>query len=404
MAASPPQSLWRNHDYLLLWSGQTVSAIGSQFSGFMIPLLVLVLTGSGAQAGLIGAAGSLPYLVLSLPAGALVDRWNRKAVMIACDAGRALNIVSVAVALGIGRLSIAQLYLVSVVEGILFVFFTIAETASLTRVVSAEQLPDAVARQETTWGLSALIGPAGAGALYQAVSAAVPFVVDGLSYAVSALSLSAIQTRFQEERLPARASLRAEIREALQWLWRQRLLRFLTMVTAAGDCLFAPIGLIPMVIARQQMHASPAAIGFIFTLAAVGGIVGSILAGPFQRRVRFASAMTGSSWLLAVLYPLLALAPSPLALGLVRTGISAVVSMSNPVRLSYPLRLIPDALQGRVNSLTTLLAYGSLPVGQALAGIGLQTIGSTATILVISGCLAALAAAVTVNGEIRTAR
>lgn len=403
ITAPEPRSLWHNRDYLLLWSGQTVSAIGSQFTGFVIPLLVLALTNSPAQAGLVGALQGVPYLILSLPAGALVDRWNRKVVMMVCDSGRAVNVLTVPAALAIGHLSLTQLYAVALVEGTLFVFFNVAEVASLSRVVGPDQLPGAIARQETTWGISALIGPAAAGALYQAVSSALPFLVDACSYLVSALSLSRIRTQFQADPSASTGTLWSEMRDALRWLWRQPLLRFVVVITAVGDFLFSGIGLIPLVIARQQMHAPPATIGFIFTLAAVGGILGSSIAPWVQRRVTFGPALIATEWMLALLYPLLAIAPNPIALGLVRTAMSGTVSVSNTVRLSFQLGCIPDALQGRVNSLTTLLAYGSLPIGQALTGILLQSIGPTRTILAITVCLAVSAAAVTLNSHVRYA-
>lgn len=88
--ASPPLPLWRHRDYLLLWGGQVVSVTGSQVSQLAFPLLILALTHSPAQAGIAAALRTIPYLVLSLPAGALVDRWNRKQVMIICDLERFL--------------------------------------------------------------------------------------------------------------------------------------------------------------------------------------------------------------------------------------------------------------------------------------------------------------------------
>src|SRR2546421_7780740 len=97
-AAVRPASLWRNRDFLLLWSGQMVSAIGSQVSLLAFPWLILAVTGSPVQAGLIAALRALPYLFFGLPAGALVDRWNRKRVMILCDAGRTLAMGSVPIA------------------------------------------------------------------------------------------------------------------------------------------------------------------------------------------------------------------------------------------------------------------------------------------------------------------
>jgi MFS family permease len=80
-----PVSLWRNRDYLLLWLGQAVSSLGTSFTQFAFPLLIVELTRSIAAAGLAYSLGQLPYVLLSLPAGALVDRWPRKRVMVGCD-------------------------------------------------------------------------------------------------------------------------------------------------------------------------------------------------------------------------------------------------------------------------------------------------------------------------------
>src|ERR1700732_3541953 len=137
--ASHP-SIWRNRDYMLLWNGQIVSSVGTQVSQLAFPLLVLALTHSPAQAGLIAALRGLPYALFILPAGAMVDRWNRKRVMILCDTGRAVALGSIPVALLLGQLTIIQLCIVSLVEGTLFTFFGLAETACLPQVVSKDQL------------------------------------------------------------------------------------------------------------------------------------------------------------------------------------------------------------------------------------------------------------------------
>src|SRR5205085_3017078 len=135
-----PVPLRRNRDYMLLWSGQIVSSTGTRVSQLALPLLVLALTNSPAQAGLVGAMRGIPYALFILPAGALVDRWNRKLVMILCDTGRALALGSIPLALLLGHLTLAQLYIVSLVEGTLFTFFNLSETACLPQVVEKEQL------------------------------------------------------------------------------------------------------------------------------------------------------------------------------------------------------------------------------------------------------------------------
>src|SRR5215813_6044352 len=136
--APRPVPLWRNREYLLLWSGQAVSSVGGEASQLALPLLILGLTHSPAQAGFAGALRSLAYLLLGLPAGALIDRWDRKRTMILCDAGRALALGSLPLALALNHLTMVQVYLVSLIEGILYVFFGLAESAALPHVVAKE--------------------------------------------------------------------------------------------------------------------------------------------------------------------------------------------------------------------------------------------------------------------------
>src|SRR6266496_4543766 len=141
----PTKPLWRNRDFLLLISGQAVSSVGSQVSLVAFPLLILALTNSPAQTGLMTALRGLPFALFCLPAGALIDRWDRKCVMILCDIGRALALGSIPLAFALGHLTLAQLYIVSLIEGTLFVFFSLAEAACLPRVVAKEQIPAATA-------------------------------------------------------------------------------------------------------------------------------------------------------------------------------------------------------------------------------------------------------------------
>src|SRR5437879_10773591 len=148
MKPEQPKSLWLNLDYMLLWSGQLVSNVGTQVSTLAFPLLILALTNSPAQAGFAGALRAFPYLIFSLPAGALIDRWDRKRVMILCDMGRALTVTTIAAALWLDVLTVWQIYAAAFIEGSFFVFFNIAEVAALPRVVPKDQLPQAAAQNE----------------------------------------------------------------------------------------------------------------------------------------------------------------------------------------------------------------------------------------------------------------
>ncbi len=206
--------LWRNRAYMLLWSGQMVSSIGTRVSLLAFPLLVLAITHSPAQAGLVAALRGLPYAIFILPAGVLIDHWDRKRVMILCDAGRALALGSIPIALILGHLTILQLCLVSLIEGTLFTFFNLAETACLPRVVPKEQLPAATAQNMMIDSTSGLLGPSLGGALYS-IGRLIPFLTDAISYGASVLSLFFIKTKFQEDRVARPIRLWADITEGL---------------------------------------------------------------------------------------------------------------------------------------------------------------------------------------------
>lgn len=374
-------SLWRNRDFLLLWSGQLVSTIGGQVSLLAFPLLVLAITHSPAQAGLVGAVGGLPFAILCLPAGALVDRWDRKRVMLLCDGGRALALGSIPLALWLGHLSFLQLCLVALIEGTLFTFFSLAETACLPRVVSKEQLPAATAQNQASDSTAWLLGPLLGGTLY-GLGRAVPFLMDAVSYLCSVLSLFFIRAKFQEERSEAPSRIWKEIAEGLLWLWRAPLLRFLALLYWGLGTPVYGYALILITLA-QGLHASPFVIGAIFAGSGVGSIAGSFLAEPLQKRVAFGWLTIWSAWIWAISWLAFALAPNILILGGAVALSFIIVPIFNASQLSYRLIVTPDHLQGRVSSVFRLVAYGSQPLGVLVTGLLIQWIGPIWAVVVL---------------------
>jgi predicted MFS family arabinose efflux permease len=403
--AARPKPLWRNRDYLLLWSGQAVSSVGGSASELAFPLLILSVTHSPAQAGFAGALRSLAYLLLGLPAGALIDRWDRKRTMIVCDVGRALALGSIPLAMALHHLTMAHIYLVSLIEGVLYVFFGLAESAALPRVVAKEQLPAATAQNEAVGGVVTLVGPSLGGALF-GLARALPFLADALSYIASVLSLCWIRMPFQEERpsrQAARPSLRADIWEGLVWLWREPVIRAFAIFHSGLIFAYMGMTLLVVVIAQRQ-HAAPFAIGLMFGIGGIGGIVGALLGGQVHKRLRLGQIMVGAFWLFAVLWLLYAVAPSLLALGSILAAFWVVDEVYDVAQLSYRLALIPDALRGRVNGAFRLLFFTCETLSLSLTGLLLQQFGVLATILCFEGALIVLAVAVTLNRAVRAAR
>ena len=378
-----------------------VSAIGSQVSLLAFPWLILSVTGSPVQAGIIASVRTLPYILFGLPAGALVDRWDRKRVMILCDAGRVIALGSIPIAFALGFLTALQLYIVSFIEGTLFIFFGLAEAAALPRVVLPEQLSAATAQNEFIYSVSGLLGPSLSGILYS-IGNVVPFLVDAMSYVISVFSLLFIKTHFQEERLAAHRKLWIEIQEGLNWLWHHKVIRFLAVQVSGLNLCSAGYVLIVLVLAQEQ-HASKLTTGLIFACGGIGSIVGALIVSPLSRRFSVGHLMITASWLWVFTWLPFAFVSSPLGLGVAVAAAFIIVPIHASVQYGYRLASIPDKLQGRVNSVYRVILFGSQSVGLLLTGILLQAIGPVLTVLVLFVPQLILAIATSIFRDLRHA-
>jgi predicted MFS family arabinose efflux permease len=392
--------LWRNRDYVLLWGGQSVSALGTQASQLALPLLVLALTGSPARAGLVGGLRGLAYVVFALPAGAVVDRWNRRRLMVLCDLARALAFASIPLAVIGGHLAAFQLYSVSAIEGALYAFFGLAETASLTRVVPPAQLPVAISQNQATEAGSLLIGPPLGGALF-GVARALPFLTDAISYALSALSLLLIRTRLHDQRSADAGTSRAELMEGVRWIRRQPALVTLLWLNGGLNLVYGGWTLVLIELARR-LGAGSGSVGLIFACGGAGTILGAALTPLLQKRFRAGRLIVTMAWIFALTWPPYALAPNLFILGAVNAIGFFFVPIGMGTELSYRLLLLPDALQGRVNSLFWLLGFGCQALGFVLIGLLLQRMGPVASVWITLVPAAGLALIATCSRSLRT--
>ncbi len=387
---------------MLLWGGQVVTTLGAQASSIIYPLLILALTASPAQASLATALRIVPYLLLSLPVGALIDRWDRRRVMIVCHVARGVVIVTLPLAMAFDALTVAHIYLVAVVEGALHVFFNIAETAALPRVVERAELPQATAQNQAGFAAAGVVGPALGTWLYQVAGKGVPFVVDAFTHLLGALALWRMRTSFTPAPAVKRPDLRAEVIEGLRWLWNHRLIRDMALITCGLNFLSTATPLLLIVLAKEQ-GASEAQIGLVFSIGGLGAILGAIVGGQIQRRFSFGQVIIGTIALQALLFPFYALAPGPVWLGVVYAGIMFFGPVFNVVQFSYRISMIPDGLQGRVNSGFRLICFSMNPVGAALCGLTLEWWGTTATVAVFSAFYLALTVATWMDDVVRRA-
>jgi len=380
------RSLWANRNFALLLSGQFVSWIGTGVSGIALPLLVLALTHSTQQAGLIAALRGLVYVVWSLPAGALIDRWDRRLVMIVGNLGSGLAMGSIALALLLHHLTVLQLYLAGAIEGSFFVFANLARFAATIQVVESDNRPAASAHVNAVSYGAEFLGPALGGALYQAAGPALSFLIDSLSYAINTVSLFFIDTPLRVGGARPETTLVREIRDGIVWVVGQPLLRFLIAISSVNIMLDSGEYLLIIVLATHA-HASASVIGVLFALSALGGLSGSLCATRLRQRFGFRAMITATTIAIFVTFSLYVVASTPLVIG----AITFVFTAIEPIFLissgSYTATLIPDALRGRVSGISRLLELGAHALGFLVMGTLLDRAGGTASILAFSSVL-----------------
>jgi predicted MFS family arabinose efflux permease len=361
---------------------------------------VLEATGSPAEAGLVGSVLAGTAFFLRLPAGVLADRWNRRAILLCCDAGRAASAAALAVALALGHFFFVQILLVAVVEAGLGVLFGPAESGAVRRVVAPDQIRDAVARNQSRSAVPGVVGPPIGGALL-AAARSLPFVADAVSYLVSFVCIASVRRPLGGgSHDGVRTPLVASLFEGLLWIWRRRFLRALLLWSIGIGMVFNSIGLVTLVLARDR-GASPSELGVMAAITSAGGVAGAIAAPAILRRVPRFTVILVFAWVAAAVAFGLLGADSPYLIG-VLGGIAFLLAPAvNAIAFSVVADEAGDELQGRATSAAIQLGNLGGPVGPAVAGVLLGSLGATKAIVVYGCALLALAVAATVSRGLR---
>jgi hypothetical protein len=361
-----PVPLHRNRDFMLLQIGQLLSNAGTQSSSIAYPLLVLAVTGSAAQAGLVAFVRTLPLVVLALPAGLAADHWNRKWLMIAADGVRVLALGGLAAMVLSDVLTVWTVAFVAFVEGSGAAVFSAAQGGALRAVVPARQLPAAAGAQTGRQAVVGLAGPPLGGALF-GIARALPFFVDAVSYAFSTISLLAMRTPFQQMREPDDASLRSRLADGFRFLWSHPFLRTCALLFGLGNFM-GPGLLLALVVIGKRQGLSGGAVGAL--LAAFGGclLLGSI-ASPLVRRVlpvRGVIVLELWTWLGCSVFLIW---PSVYVLTASILPTALAIPSTDSVVHGYRIALTPDRLLGRAESVRSLFSLLIAPLGPLAAGL-----------------------------------
>jgi predicted MFS family arabinose efflux permease len=392
--------LRRNRPFLLLWTGAGTSLLGTRMSTVCYSLLVLWYTRSAVDAGLVAFCAQLPQLVVQLPAGALVDRWPRRRLMIWCDVVGLLAMGSLAAALALGRLWLPHLMAVAFVESSVTLFYRLAEKAAVRHVVPQEQLPAALAQNEARGQVATLLGQP-VGSLLFTCARWLPFLVTAVGHLFAFSTLSLIRQDFEGVRAqgPPRR-LHRDIAEGLAWVARQRFLRFAAAIVAVSNFVFQVLGLVLVVAVHAGGH-SAASIGVIVAIAGLGGTAGALGGGWWMRHLsaRWLVVSAAAAW--AGTIPLVAATRDPLLFGVLFAVMSYVGGVLNVAAGVYQVRITPDELQGRAGSVTTLISSGTNAIGAVSGGFLVAAFGVNHTVLGLAALMGLLALAAIVAPALR---
>jgi predicted MFS family arabinose efflux permease len=381
----PRSALWRDRGFITLWAAQSISQLGSQVSLLALPLTALfVLSSSALGVSLLRSFGFLPFVVFSLPAGVWIDRLRRRPLMILADAGRALALASIPVAYWLGDLTLAQLYAVAAIHGVLSVLFDVSYLSFLPGLVKREDLGEANAKLLGSQSVAQVVGPSIAGALVGVVGAAVAVLADAVSFALSGAFVSAIRGR-ETKPEPTTTRKRDELVEGLRYVFTQPYLRTLTVWTSLWNLFSSAFFALLVVYYVRVLHWGPTKIGVVVALGTSGLVVGALVNGRLVSRFgigpMIAFSGIASSALLAVipLAPLSHPAPFIVIGGFLGTIIGFFANVN---QLTFRQTITPARLLGRMNSVVRFMYWGTIPVGSALGGLVTEPLGLRTTLLV----------------------
>lgn len=370
-------TLWRNRDFLNLWTAETISQLGTQLGLVAIPLIAaLTLHATPLEMGVLAAAGQLPRLAVGFFAGAWVDRMRRKPVMIWMNLGRALTYAVIPLSAMLDALSFPILLIVALVAGMQAVFFDAAWSAFIPHLVERKELPDANGKLMASMSLAQVTGPALAGTLIAWLTGPMTMGITAATFGGAGWILTRI--RKDEIRRPqedgARPDLLGEIREGFHELWRSRVVRPLTtsmIVLNFGGFMFLAVYVLFM---TDDLGLGERGIGLVFASGGVGALVGSAIAAPLAKRIGVGRSVLFSALAFGLanfLVPAAIMVPDHALPLVVASESMAWLSLQvfNVNRFSLRQALTPDHLMGRVTSSTITLVGGAQLLGSLLGGV-----------------------------------
>jgi len=397
-------ALWRDRNFGIFWAAQTLSAAGDSFAYIAVPLLVLRATGSAAQMGLLTGVAGAASVGAGIAAGVLVDRLDRRALLIWCDLSRMLLYGLIPLAWAF-RPEVWLLYAVLPACEAIGMVFQVTYVTAVRNLVDRDRITEANGLLFASAAAVGVAGPLLAGLVSGLFGPAAAIAFDAASFAVSAAGAFLIRLRRQDTMEDAGSARRRGFQELIagaRFLWRHPVLRSLTVMLSCY--IFLTFGLTNVLIydLRHGLGQPYAVVGVVLAVAAGGSLAGSLSVARLRRRIGF-----GASWIAPVAAGGVAIAcigvsgsvPVIAALAAVYLGCEAVAGTCS---MSLRQEVTPDHLLGRVTSAFWTIHFAPGPVGAALLGWAVGRYGAGPVLVAVgAGCL--LVAAIAAFTPIRVA-
>jgi MFS family permease len=339
-----------------------------------VPLLAIQLTHSAVLVSAISAAAFLPWILVSLPVGAMVDRYDRKRLMVCSQVVQAAVMAVTVLAVGAGAMSVGLAAVMAFALGIGDVVFGNAAQAMLPEVVAASQLHRANGYQNTVVYIGQqFIGPPVGSALF-AFAASAPFGLNAVSFACSAALIAGLP-RARQPRAEEHPPMAAAIRHGLQWLLRHRQLRTLALLLAVNTFCFSMGNSTLVLLATRTLHISARGYGLLLAAAAIGGVLGGLVDARLLAWLGTLPALLTSLVTTVVVFEAIGVAPNLVVLaGLLATS-GFATTIWNVLVVSLRQQEVPNELRGRVNSVYRMIGWGLIPLGALTGGVVADTLG-----------------------------
>ncbi|HCW7939584.1 TPA: MFS transporter [Staphylococcus aureus] len=367
-----------NKNFTFYLIGIAFSNIGSAFTTFVFPLMILKLTGSAFQVGIVSALSFIPYAILGLPAGALIDRLNKKTIMKCADIIRLISYLSIPVLSFYNMLSIFQIYVVAIISGIGLVFHSISEVSIIPSIVKEEDLASANSYIYATQNVSEFLGPIIEGLLYTYMGYSILIFIDSMTFLLSFFSLILIKIEtksiFNQEKLSGKNFL-SDVKVGFDYLLSNSTIRVMAVVVSLSNLIISPYYIYIVMFVKEDMNQSSQALGLVLGISSLGALIGSLSASFLLKLFNFGKLiviilfldtifrlMLPFSTYIFILIPLLGLT-------------YMTQSILNIAIITLRQKKCSEHMLGRVNSVFKTMVFAFRAIGLFLGGILLENKG-----------------------------